>query len=128
MLNKKRRVPSGDSSRNEWIERENSNQSHESGFASDASQQNQSISSAKRTQETLFMACPSAKSDTSEDGNSDDCTITPEDAVVIFPDGTMRRIHAERLAKIKSDGQEVSHQEERLLHGTLTATLRRQRK
>lgn len=149
---KKRRDPSGDSfhanSRDEWIERERpigSNQSQESGFASDVSQQNQSISSPKGCksitpmdatsyhdkEETLYLSFPSTSfgsSESSDDPSSDDCTITPDDAVVIFPDGTMRRIHAQRILQLKSCGKEISQQEERLLVGTLSATLKRKNK
>ena len=141
----KLRLPSEHSgdSRVEWIEQERqieSNQSQESGFASDASQQAQSISSPKtakntqihdtyqQTDDTVYLSCPSTSygsSDNSADSNSDDCTITPDDALVIFPDGTMRRIQAQQIGQLRLYGKEMSDQEERLLAGTLSKTLKR---
>ena len=51
--------------------------------------------------------------------SSDDCTITPEDAVVIFPDGTMRRIKAQQVLRLKGEGRAMSPQEENFLAATL---------
>lgn len=110
-----------DNSRTEWHQlpdRNNvrSNHSQESGFGSD-------ISNKYKYSYRDNVTSDLPGSDCSDIGSVDDATITPDDAIVIFPDGTIRRIKAQQMDQFKNTGTDITIQSE-----YISQTLKRKKK